>query len=120
VDSEQRTELWQPTSDAQALAQLRSLIRSYIRGELSHRAFVMQFGVQCLTHDVATPRDPATLPQYSYCQDPDCDGHPIGDITVAAARVAPDVPVVDLEDACMQPAAHDGTGDCGCPGIAED
>lgn len=56
VASESEKEIWQPSSDAQALAQLRSLIRSYIRGELSHSAFVMQFGIQCLTHDVGTAR----------------------------------------------------------------
>lgn len=50
--------VWQPSTDAQALAQLRSLIRAYIRGELSHSAFVLQFGVMSLTHDVATPRPP--------------------------------------------------------------
>jgi len=58
VHSPSEEPAWQPSTDAQALAQLRSLIRSYIRGELSHTAFVMQFGVQCLTHDLATPRAP--------------------------------------------------------------
>lgn len=62
VGSEAAEAVWQPSSDAQALAQLRSLIRSYIRGELSHTAFVMQFGVQCLTHDLGTPRPPDRFP----------------------------------------------------------
>lgn len=52
---------WQPSTDAQALAKFRSLTRAYIRGELSHSAFVMQFGVDCLTHDLATPRPPDTF-----------------------------------------------------------
>lgn len=72
---------WEPSTDAQALAQLRSLIRAYIRGELAFRAFVLQFGVMSLTHDVATPRPPAKPATHSYCEDPDCDGHEIGDIS---------------------------------------
>lgn len=72
---------WEPSSDAQALAQLRSLIRAYIRGEMAFRAFVLQFGVMSLTHDVATPRPPAKPDTHSYCSDPDCDGHEIGDIS---------------------------------------
>lgn len=120
MDSEQPAEVWQPTTDAQALAQLRTLIRSYIRGELSHRAFVLQFGVQCLTHDVATPRNPATLPQYSHCQDPDCDGHLIGDITAAAVGVDSEPAEVDLDETCGDPDTHDGMGDCGCPPAHQD
>lgn len=58
MESEAAEPVWQPSTDAQALAQLRSLIRAYIRGELSHSAFVMRFGVQCLTHDVGTPQPP--------------------------------------------------------------
>lgn len=80
--SDSEAEAWQPSTDAQALAQLRTLIRAYIRGELSHRAFVLQFGVMSLTHDVATPRPPGKLPRHSYCEDPDCDGHEIGDLSV--------------------------------------
>jgi len=49
---------WQPSTEAVHSANIRSLVRAYIRGELSHSAFVMQFGVECLTHDVATPRPP--------------------------------------------------------------
>jgi len=60
VSSDPQETPWQPSSDAQALADLRSLTRAYIRGELSHSAFVMQFGIQCLTHDVATPRPPGS------------------------------------------------------------
>lgn len=81
MGSEYGEPAWQPSTDAQALAQLRSLIRAYIRGELSHRAFVMQFGVQNLTHDLATPRPPAKPATHSYCDDPDCDGHEIGDLS---------------------------------------
>jgi len=58
VASNEAEKEWQPSTDAQALANLRSLTRSYIRGELAHAAFVMQFGVQCLTHDLATPQPP--------------------------------------------------------------
>lgn len=81
MGSEADEAVWQPSSDAQALAQLRSLIRAYIRGELAFRAFVLQFGVMSLTHDVATPRPPAKPATHSYCEDPDCDGHEIGDIS---------------------------------------
>lgn len=63
MESEAEEPVWQPSTDAQALADLRSLTRAYIRGELSHSAFVMQFGVQCLTHDVGTPRPPGTFPE---------------------------------------------------------
>lgn len=56
--SEAEDSPWRPSTDAQALANIRSLIRSYIRGELSHSAFVLQFGIESLTHDVATPRPP--------------------------------------------------------------
>lgn len=66
MGSEDGEPVWQPSSDAQALAQLRSLIRAYIRGELGHSAFVMQFAVQCLTHDVCTPRPPGTFHAADY------------------------------------------------------
>jgi len=81
VGSEAAEPAWQPSTDAQALAQLRGLIRAYIRGELSHTAFVMQFGIQCLTHDLATPRPPSALVE---CEEEYC-GHveqpPIGDLS---------------------------------------
>lgn len=111
---------WQPSSDAQALAQLRSLIRAYIRGELSHSAFVMQFGVQCLTHDMATPRVPDTMVACTRCghqiYNPSCDcAHCTGDWSLRH-YVPADVPGVP----CEMPSAHDGSGDCGCPEIPED
>lgn len=61
MDSDHDEAPWQPSTDAQALANLRSLVRVYLREELGHAAFVMQFGLQCLQHDVATPRPPAAL-----------------------------------------------------------
>lgn len=61
MDSDHAESAWQPSTDAQALANLRSLVRAYLREEIGHAAFVMQFGVQCLTHDVCTPRPPEEL-----------------------------------------------------------
>lgn len=98
VGSDEAQSTWQPSTDAQALAQLRSLIRAYIRGELSHTAFVMQFGVQCLTHDLATPRPLDTFPP---------------------AEVAPDQWVLTYPDGTTTDLAlHKPC--CGCPWCSSD
>lgn len=61
VDSEADETAWEPSTDAQAFANLRSLVRAYIRREVSEQAFIMQFGLIGLQHDVATPRPPGAL-----------------------------------------------------------
>lgn len=120
VASDPRSEEWQPTTDAVALSQLRSLIRSYIRGELSHSAFVMRFGVQGLTHDLGTLRPASTFEVYhdKFVRCTSC-GYPV-------PRVFTIDELADLAEGstenmvCEAPAAHDGSGDCGCPAVAED
>jgi len=118
--SEAEEPVWQPSTDAQALAHLRSLIRSYIRGELSHAQMVLQFGLANLTHDVGTPRPPIESVQ---CEEEYC-----GHLEDPAAGEQSSMPLHNpscgcdwcSQESCMEPAVHDGSGDCGCPSIAED
>jgi len=120
VASEDDAAPWQPSTDAQALANIRSLVRTYIRGDISHGQFVLQFALQCLTHDVATPRPPSAFLDTADHAAGWFDASQHVAYIAKAARIASDLPVVDLEDSCMAPATHDGTGDCGCPAVGED
>lgn len=120
MSSDPTDEAWQPTTDAVALSQLRSLIRAYIRGELSHSAFVMRFGVQGLTHDLGTPRPRSTFEVYhdKFVRCTSC-GYPVPRVfSLEELAELAEGNTVDIE--CPAPATHDGSGDCGCPAIAED
>ncbi len=112
--SEDAQSTWQPSTDAVALSQLRSLIRSYIRGELSHSAFVMRFGVQGLTHDLGTPRPANTFEVYhdKFVRCTAC-GYPVPRVFTLdeLAEMSERPPVAAVEDcSCGAPAGH--TGDC--------
>lgn len=104
----------------EAFAQLRSLIRSYLRGEIEYEAFATMAGELQLRHDIdiANRKMDVQLQQNAESGGSGAGRHRLQSPTYQWP--AADVPVVDVEDACMQPAAHDGTGDCGCPAIGED
>jgi hypothetical protein len=95
-------------------------MRSFFRGEISYEAFVTMAGVQLIRYDTAV-----AIRKMGYRPAPNAESggsgagrHRLGDPDYHWP--AADVPTVDVEESCMQPAVHDGTGDCGCPGIGED
>lgn len=114
--SDPTDEAWQPTTDAVALSQLRSLIRSYIRGELSHSAFVMRFGVQGLTHDLGTLRPARTFEVYhdKFVRCTSC-GYPVPRV-FSLEELAELGAVPAADDVYRSPAADHGPDDSGHPG----
>lgn len=98
----------------------RRLTRQYIRGELAHSTFVMHVGLLYLNYDLQVAGTPDLVGKLydSCCHCPFCSA--VRDMQLNAYLPGADVPVTDLNDGCMAPATHDGSGDCGCPAIAED
>lgn len=99
---------------------LRDLTRQYLRGELPLSTFIMHVGLLWLDYDLkvaGTPDRVGSLYDDS-CHCPFCSA--VRDMKLTADLPAADVPVTDLNDVCMAPATHDGSGDCGCPRIDED
>lgn len=105
---------------AQAYAQLRSLTSSYLRGEIELSAFNTLTGEVILRYDMEVAQRKLDVALQSLSQEDELGAgkHRLGEPEYHWPTS--DVPVVDLEDSCMRPAVHDGTGDCGCPEIAED
>lgn len=95
----------------------RRLTRSYIRGELSHSQFVMNVALLCLEYDVKAAGHPDVVARLydSACDCPFCVA--VRNMREIIRVDVVELPVVDLEDGCAAPAAHDGSGDCGCPTI---
>jgi hypothetical protein len=95
-------------------------MRSFFRGEISYEAFVTMAGVQLIRYDTAV-----AIRKMGYRPAPNAES---GGSGAGRHRIGDDVtyqwPDHDQEEPpdgfCNQPAVHDGTGDCGCPPIAED
>jgi hypothetical protein len=103
-----------------AFAQLRSLTTSFLRGEIELRAFNVLTGEILVQHDmgVAQRKLDARLRAIADSGELEPGRHRLAEPQYDWP--AANVPAVDMEESCMQPAAHDGSGDCGCPAVAED
>lgn len=101
-------------------ANFRVLTTSYLRGEIDLQAFTTIYGELMLRHDMymANHKMQAQISANAESGSSGAGKHRLGEPEYHWP--APDVPEVDLEESCMAPATHDGSGDCGCPAIGED
>lgn len=101
-------------------AKLRILTAAFLRGEIELEPFGRLWGELILHHDIAVANRKLDV-QLAAAAESGGSGagrHRSGEPSIPWP--AADVPVVDVEDSCMAPASHDGSGDCGCPAIGED